>query len=238
MRIGILDDDKEILELLENYIVSELKKTTIQEPVIIDKFETAFELYQFIDETKEKMDILFLDILLGKDNGIELGAKIIEKQSNVKIIFITGNIQYVEEIFNITPFALLLKPIRKEKVGQILIKAYNAVKQSQKQYITFTNRSGMVTLEIDNILYIESRGRYLFIYSEHTDEVKIIMTMSEIENQLPDFFVKSHRSYIINIHKIRKIMQKEVQLNDGVIVPVSQNRHMDVCEKFREYLEE
>lgn len=90
MRIAICDDDKIINNMIEKYIKLSVNRLGIDESVTIEKIENAFQLYEYIDDARCQLDILFLDIVLGRDNGIELGEKLQERNKNIKIILLPG----------------------------------------------------------------------------------------------------------------------------------------------------
>ena len=77
-------------------------------------------------------DLIFMDIILKKENGIYLSDNILKKINHVKIVFVTGYVAYVEDIFDIEPFALLVKPIKEEKVLHILEKAFQALESGSR----------------------------------------------------------------------------------------------------------
>lgn len=244
MRIAICDDDNRINDLIEDYIKISIGKPGIidkpgfNEVIKIDKISSAFELYEYIENVQDALDVIFLDIVLGRDNGIELGAKLQEKQKNVRIIFITGYINYVESIFHIVPFGLLLKPITQERVSNILLKAIKSLDNNKGSYVTFKNHHGLSTVALKDIVYVESQGRYLEIHCGQADTLRVIMTMNEVEKMLNDDFIRCHRSYFINVRKIKKLSKKYASLDNGNEVPVSAGNYQQVYDKFISSLEE
>lgn len=238
MRIAICDDDKIINNMIEKYIKLSVNRLGIDESVTIEKIENAFQLYEYIDDARCQLDILFLDIVLGRDNGIELGEKLQERNKNIKIIFITGHINFVESIFKIEPFGLLLKPITEERVFRILLRAIKSLNENQGQYVIFKNRNGLTNVKLNDIMYVESRGRYLEIHFVHEEPLRVTMTMNEMEHMLSDSFIKCHRSYFFNIRKIRKLSKNYACVEGGKEIPVSMGNYKKVYDRLIQNLEE
>lgn len=238
MRVAICDDEEEITRLLERYIQCFKVERRPQEHLEIIRMSNVLELYKYLDDDEEMIDIIFLDIVLGSYNGIEWGTKLQEKKPDVKIIFITGYIQHVEEIFNCTPFALLLKPITLKKVEDVLERAVTALLSEKVSYLTVRNKEGIQNVEMKNIVYIESRGRYIELHMINTEVIKITMTMNKIEEMLNEDFVKCHRSYFINLKKIEKLSKNNVYVAGSSILPVSAANYKNVYDKFMAEMED
>lgn len=239
MHIGICDDDINIINELERYLIRVNSQNDKKQDIVVEKFSNAFAVLDYIENSNETLDVIFLDIVYGSENGISIGEKIQERQKNIKIVFITGYINYVEDIFNIVPFAILIKPFTFDKVSWIWNKVVSAIEAGRTQYVMLKTKDGIYSIDIKDIIYIESRGRYLRISVEEQLErleLTVRMTMNDIEEKLNDLFVKCHRSYFINIMKIRKISKYEVVLSDKSIVPVSRPNYKMIYDRYMEVL--
>lgn len=111
MKIAICDDDIKVQNRIEKYLKQFFNESTINENILIDTFNGSFDMLDYIESNKFQYDIVFMDIMLGKDNGIKLSEKILKTNQKMQIIFITAYVEYVEDIFDIVPAGLLIKPI-------------------------------------------------------------------------------------------------------------------------------
>jgi DNA-binding LytR/AlgR family response regulator len=177
-------------------------------------------------------DIVFMDIVLGKENGIDMCANLIKRLSYLKVVFITGYIEYVEDIFNIEPFALLVKPINTDKLENILKKAFSINDKRSKKFISLNTKEGTYKIDADKISYIESVGRYLIFTDTDKKQYKCIMTMDEAEKILKGKVEKCHRSYFININNVEAIKDKAAHFGDGNEVPISRGKYKEIYNKF------
>ena len=193
MEVAIVDDEKVIRE--------QIKKLAVKyEPDCnVKYYETGEEL---LAEGK-KFDVLFLDIQMEGMNGIDTARALREKQEDMVVIFITGVKEYVFEAFDVSAFHYLLKPVEEKKFSEVFERAKKEVEkrttQGQKNiFIKTRNRS--FTINHDNILYIENRGKKVEIHTSN-EIIDTYASMNDLEKQLGGNFYRCHRGYLVNIQR-------------------------------------
>jgi len=161
-KIAICDDVPSVCSDLKA-MITDMKNNLIIEEIIIDTFYSGEAL---IDNIKEEnlYDLIFLDIELGKINGVEVGH-IIRKQMEdyvTKIIYISSKDIYDRQLFDVQPLHFLKKPIDSKKVFDDI---QLAMKISEKENRNFEFKSFRNTIKVPyrDILYFESRGRKVFL---------------------------------------------------------------------------
>ena len=111
-KIAIFDDEKIIVDYVENLI-----KKYVMKNVKIYKYIDISDLRNdFKNGNLGDLDILYIDIKIGKTNGITIAEKMQKSNPNLRVIFMTAYTEYSEEIFRVIPTYLLLKPIQRRKV--------------------------------------------------------------------------------------------------------------------------
>lgn len=199
MEVAIVDDEKVIRE--------QIKKLAVKyEPDCnVKYYETGEEL---LAEGK-KFDVLFLDIQMEGMNGIDTARALREKQEDMVVIFITGVKEYVFEAFDVSAFHYLLKPVEEKKFSEVFERAKKEVEkrttQGQKNiFIKTRNRS--FTINHDNILYIENRGKKVEIHTSN-EIIDTYASMNDLEKQLGGNFYRCHRGYLVNMaHDMPKLL--------------------------------
>ena len=91
----------------------------------------------------------------------------------------------------------------------------------------------VIRLDIDKVKYIEGMSEYIRIFIE--GEEKPVMTLSSLqkmEERLPSYFMRIHRSYIVNLRKITEISRLRIIFDKNTYIPVGENYK----EKFTEYI--
>lgn len=227
LRCVIVDDEPMAREIIATYI----KKTPNLH--LIKTCKNASEAIIFT-QTNE-IDLFFLDINMPEINGLSL-AKIINKKS--KIIFTTAYRDYAVDGFNLNVVDYLLKPIAFDRFLQATQKVLQqniTVNASQnieleKGFIFVRADRKMIKINLNNILYIESLGDYLKVFTDNTTIVTR-ETMSNLLSKLPiNQFLRIHRSYIISIQKISSYTNEFIEIERKAI-PISRSYKESVLQK-------
>lgn len=227
-KLIICDDEVEILNNLSSKIEElQPEKWDIQTVKTREQLEECF-----ISETP---DLLMLDIQLKGDNGIEAACEIQKRYPYLPIIFITGYIEYAQEIFRIRPVYMLIKPFDDEKIKDALIRAEEFIDKCKSNYIQFSSKGNIYNIDCKEICYAESEKRKMIINTAK-ENYEIYMKMDDILKMLPNNFVCTHKSYIVNMNYIQKITKNEVVLYTGKEIPVSRTRYKDVKETFMSFV--
>lgn len=228
-KVGICDDDENARNYAKETVNTWSKENHIN--IIIRQFTSAEEfLFQYVDEYD--YDILLLDIEMKEMNGVDLAKRIRMENKEVQIIFISGFIEYITDGYDVEALHFLLKPLNRNKLIEILEKAKNRITKNEKVMLLPT-MDGIQRVYLKEMRYIEVRLNYLTIYGDK--EYIIKKTLSNMEKELDESFIRSHRSYMININYIRTITKTEVLLEDGTTIPLSKAYYDKVNQAFIRY---
>lgn len=174
------------------------------------------------------VDLMFLDVMMPELSG----ADILKNVSKLpQIILITGNSDFAVEAFEYGVTDYLVKPVMFPRFLKAVNKAYDIYKQGLSSRVTEPEGaesedifikvdSKLVKLNLDEILWVEALGDYI-IFKTPKDRFVVLATMKSIEEKLPErSFIRVHRSYIVNVKKIKDIEDSTILISDKVI-PVS-----------------
>lgn len=230
INIAICEDEREIQELIEIYIVNIFKKKNIEYK--IQKYNSGEAL---LKSDFSHIHILLLDIRMGKINGMETARKIREVDMNMEIIFITSLIDYVQEGYEVKAYRYLLKPIRQEDLKKHLLTCIKEV-QVRNNYIIVNDKSNTYKIYSHDIKYIEVQKKIISIYTNDKD-ITTRYSLGKIEKDLnSEKFVRCHKSYIVNLSFIEGIKPNSLRLESGEEIPISRYRYKDVKIKFLKFL--
>jgi two-component system LytT family response regulator len=234
MKVVIIDDEPLARSIVKEYLQKHLQLELAQE--CNDGFEGLKAIHQ------HQPDLIFLDIQMPKINGFEM-LELIEQPPAV--IFTTAFDEYAIKAFEAHAIDYLLKPfdqdrfdkalqkwreqkttIQKETTKELLETA--SLSPAQNQRIVIKDGSKIKIIPVQDVFYLEAADDYVKI---HTKEGYFLKnkTMSHFEQALDtQHFVRSHRSYIVNIQQITRIDPYEKDnhvavLRSGVKVPVSRS---------------
>ncbi len=167
---------------------------------------------------KLRPDVVFMDIGIQGENGIECARIMTDMAPKTKIVFATAHTEYMPEAFELYAFDYLVKPFDVARVERTLdrIRALHpADKAEETEHVSrlekglsrllVKGRESMSFVDIADIVLIQRENNATVIYTE-TDSFVTSATMGDIEAKLDaEQFMRSHKSYIINLSKIKKI---------------------------------
>lgn len=183
------------------------------------------ELMRLIEEGK-KIDILITDIYLegSKDNGIDLVKKIMLKECGIQIIYITGFIEYCEDVYKTEHVYFLKKPVSQKRLDEALQRAVKRLEEYKKATIAIYRKGSVINAPIHDIRYIESDRRKLK-YVLGNAEYDAYGKLSDVEKQLSEEFVRCHKSYLVNMRYIREFDENKLILDNDAVISVSRSYH-------------
>ena len=218
--IGICDDEKNCIRELENVLQEISTDKTVQ------SFLSAEDMMDSLE--KNRYDILFLDIMIGKRNGKEV-AEYLRKQLrnyHTAIVWISSIKEKDVGLFDVNPFAFIEKPIHKEQVIEI-VNRYISIKNMDSEVFIFDtiqaegkNKQNLF-IPYKDILFVEAQQRKLKIVTNKG----VLETYGKISRIKKEFylhhFISPHNSYLVNCKQIHKVLQETIILNNGEEVPIS-----------------
>lgn len=206
MNILILDDEKlariELEYLLNKSKVLQGIKTNIFQAEDIGK---ALKIM-----LKNKIDLLFLDISLNKENGFEVTEELRQLTYDPYIIFATAYDQYAVQAFNVNAVDYILKPFEQERIDKALMKILQLMEVERKN----TGETTMLTVELadrdvvikkEDIIAATVSDGVLSIYTQE-GKYQTKKTLLWLKDKLKESdFIQVHRNSLVNIQSIREI---------------------------------
>ncbi len=182
--------------------------------VNIDIFSSA-EAFIFHYVENKEYDVLLLDIEMGNMDGVTLARQIRKSNKSVQIVFITGYSDYIAEGYDVEALHYLMKPLKKEKLYDVLDRAVNKIMQNEK-HLVLNTFDEMIRIPLHEIIYIDVDRNYVTVHSNKDYTVK--KTLAEIEKELDERFFRIGRSAIVNLKYISRVTKTDVYLNNGIIL--------------------
>ena len=230
MRIAICEDNKTEQDYLVNSINQWSDASKI--PLEIFRYDSAEQfLFIWMDV---KFEIIFIDIMMEKMNGITLAKKIRESDPYIQIIFTTHHKQFSLKGYDVFPLHYLVKPVSKEQLNSVLDKVYSIYSLQSKDAIILSNGSEAVKLHASKIFYIQMKSHIAEFHLEK-EVFTQRKTSRELIDMLPTCFIRCHRTYIVNLLHIDCVYSKEVLLSNGIKLPVSRSEAKNVFRAFADF---
>ena len=201
-----------------------------------DLYESAEEYLFKADQNT--YDVIFLDISMRGQNGMELARQIREKEKDVILVFVTSDASYVFAGYEVGAYRYLMKPVEAKKLWEILDYARAQKAAEEENYILVKKESQSVRVNLRDVLYIEAQKHYVNLYLENEEPMTVKVVFAELLQEMQeksDTFLATHRSYAVNIDKVVRIGRTECTLSDGSSIPVSRSFYKAVNEAFIGY---
>ncbi len=224
----IIDDEPLALDVLETYL------ERMPELNLVRRCINAFEANEALSDNK--IDLMFLDIQMPQ----LIGTDFIKTLSDPPmVIFTTAFPNYAIEGFELDAVDYLLKPISLDRFMRAANKAIDQMKMRGSaqpppdgaDFIFVKADKKYIKLKYDDILYIEGLKDYVIIKTD-TGRVITLQTMKSLEEKLPKaIFKRIHRSFILNLDKIKALVGNMVEITEG-----GKTKHIPIGKNYREEL--
>lgn len=236
IKIAICDDDIRDRNRIEEFV-----KAYTMEKNRACNFR-AFESGEQFLESGFVPDILFLDILMDKLDGIQLGEMLRKSDNRILLIYTTNLKEKMAKAFNsIHSFGFLLKPIEKEEVFSMLDDAVKELDSTRSvNSVTFCSENNtLISLPVTDIYYFEYINRKVRIVTKNGIYICINEKITDIvEKMEPYGFVISHQSFAVNLHQVDKITSQNLVMKNGDNVCLAQKRAAVVRKRMMQIIKE
>lgn len=205
--------------------------------------------YSLIERTNPKL--VFLDIQMPRASGFSLLQRY--REVPFAVVFVTSFDKYAINAIKFSALDYLLKPVEVGDLKDAVQKARKAIqleknsslqvinllnnlnKDSQDHKIAVHTGDNVRLLDSDSIVYIEAEGRYCNIYTTKDERLTTARYLKDFEEYFEgnSFFVRIHKSFLLNIKKIRSYSKGEpcvVEMNNGKRIEVARRKKQEILE--------
>lgn len=229
MKIIICDDETEILNKIYNSVLTEFQRRNINAECI--KISDSVKLADILRSTK--IDVIFLDIDMPHISGMEIAHMIKSEKLDTIIVFVTCHDILVFDTFQYSPFAFIRKSHFDSEISGVIDRIIEH-RKNERLYLTMQRGQQVIRIKTSDVVYIESEGNYINIYSSTGCE-RYRCTLSSIEQQEGCVnFIRVHKGFIVNINHIRQLTGDCIVMSNGRKVPVGRNYEKAVKSKILE----
>lgn len=184
---------------------------------------------------KKDLDVVFLDVEMPEMSGFEL----LNSYKNIpQVIMVTSNKAHAFEAFRYDVTDFLGKPIDQKRFDQSIerVKKYvqSMPERVEEHSLVIKSDGALVKINASDIDYVEAMGDYIKVVLSDANYV-VHSTMKAFITQLPDAFLRVHKSYIVNLDKVLEIDDSYL-VGEYFNLPVSRSYKNDVKTKFKEFL--
>ena len=232
----LVDDEKDAIDLL-----AQLLQDFPEIRVVGTAFDSR-DAYKLI--LNEEPDLVFLDIQLPRETGLDLAEKLKDLTQCPAIIFVTAYDQYAISAIKQAALDYILKPVDRTKLKEAITR-YKTLKKQRgisdsledlfnnllyPHKLKFSTRTGFLMLDPEDVIYCHAEGNYTEIYTVKGEKEIVTTNLGKLERSLPkNIFYRMSRFHIVNTNFIRRVDRKnqlcELGLNGTLhTLPIPRNK--------------
>ena len=229
MRIAICDDTKTDAEKIRFSLMD------ITDELEMDYFPTGVELIESIKKGSV-YSIVFQDIYLENENGMDIAKAVKELSPDTQIIFCTTSLDHAIDAFKVQAVDYLVKPCEEADIVKAFARVSLRVNTQYSAPITINSGKEIHVFYAKNVLKIESDKHYTIIYSQNGKKERLHSNFSDVVELFGKDFIELRRGLLVNLNYIEKISGTTVFLNDGISYTLPKAKKDFVTAKYIEYI--
>jgi DNA-binding LytR/AlgR family response regulator len=230
MKIAILDDDALFTKELDRLI--RLCCAQRDWPLECQIFHSA---KSFLAEDLSSIQVAFLDIDMPDLSGLEVARILRQTYPELILVFVTAWIQYAPAGYCVNALRYLLKNQLAEEIPPCL----DAIQEKlfeNKETILVEQADATVEIALKDILYFEGTARrrvLLHTQNAHTPAMECVGKLSDYAQRLESRgFLRIHKSFLVNMYYIDRIVNYTALLRNGVKIKVSEKNYKEICQQY------
>ncbi len=230
MHIAICDDERAEIA----YLKSLVQKWAAAENIELSTSEhESAESFLFSYSEDKSVDIILLDIQMKGMDGVTLAKQIRADNQRTQIIFITGYADFMSEGYEVSALHYLMKPVKEDKLRETLSRALSRLQQAPRTLL-LPKSGGSIRIAATDIIYAEAFSHTVTLHTiggRHDFN----MRLADMEKLLGEGFFRCHRSYIVSLAHLRRVVKYALLLDDGRELPLSRSLYDAANQAFISY---
>lgn len=233
LNIMVCEDDANDAKRLESVLATcqSLRDVDYQ----VESFRTVRQFLLNYDVAQ--CDILFLDVLMGDEdgkNGIDVARQVRKDNADIPIVFVTSSVDYAIDSYDVEAVHYIVKPVTQEAVDRALERCNRVIGERRHSIEVMTGRMSERVL-VRDIIYAEALGHHVTIHLPRRT-IETTTPLARIAEDGGRDLLRCHRSYVINMNHVKRAEGKSFLMADGSEVPVRTNGASDVMAAYHAHL--
>ncbi len=230
-RIAFCDDDRAFLSYAADLVEDRFDQ--LHFPVEVDTYTDPVIFLEHISE--EPVDAVFLDMVMPSLDGLLVGQAIRDRIRSrmIPVIFLSSHDSLVYKALKVQPLRFIRKNHFQEEIDEAIAAVIALFRESDADTIAIRTERKSVLLRINEIVYIESLQKRQVIHMLDGKAYETRITLADLEESLSEhYYVRPHKSYLVNASHIVVINTDDLVLRGGVSIPMSRHRKEAVKQSF------
>lgn len=223
MLIAICDDDRDEVYKIERMVFN------VQGDYRVDCFQDGKTLLEAA-QSGAAYDLLFCDIYLKEENGIEVTQKLLALSPKTAVVFFTTSREHALDAFSVEALHYLVKPVSQEDIIEVFRRFGN--RAEPRHTLTIRMDRMVNVLYQDEIIRIESSGHNTVITCLNDTAYSIRKPFHEISEMMDDTFLQIKKGVTLNMRHISKMTFRDCATRDGFTFLLRRDQAKEIREKY------
>lgn len=235
LKIAVCDDEKIERDRIKDLIC----KYSVEKNIDIDTefFITGEDLLDSYE--KGKYTMIFLDVEIGKNDGMEIADRIRRiPDHDVVIMFVTNYPEYMKQSFDVRAAQFFSKPLKYEVFKEKIDKILDYMSYEEDKRVVINQNYNKIIISLSDICTIESvksiRSNSDILITTMSGELYVKGKLKEFNSKYENILFFAHRSILVNIINIYKWMGNKIEMTNGRNVNISRSNMPILKEAFAE----
>ncbi len=219
VRIGICDDSADARCVLTSMLEKIMERRAVE--CSIFEFSSGEGLLGWMEKHAGELDLVFLDIEMGRINGMEAAKALRKTDDTLMLVFVTGYADYVYDGYTVGALGYLMKPPKLEQLDDIISRALGLLFHEADKVFLCKNAEGLYRIPKNNILYFSSDKRKVRCVTKDRAYV-FYDRLDEVAKTVGSPFVRIHQRYLVRAAAVDRVEAGNVIIGDEVL-PISRS---------------
>ena len=213
--VAICDDDPIMLEQL-----CKLTQQTLDPYYQVELYTAgSAEALRLYDKV---FSIVVLDIQLPQSSGIDIARELIAVNSHCRVIFVSGFVNYVSDVYDVPHLCMVLKDHLQEQLPRFLLRAASMVADESGYNLTVRSMGVNKTVALSQVVYMERRGHDTYLYLQDGSVLRTKEKLRSLQLRIgSQHYFQCHISYCVNLRHISAVRGRELIMSNGQTISVS-----------------
>lgn len=180
-------------------------------------------------------DIAFLDIYLPGENGVDIAKELQKLSPETGIVFVTTSQEHAVDAFSLYALHYLVKPVTTQGIVEAF-RRLALVTSKKRPMLTLTTGRGSSAVYQDEIYCLQIVNRVVEISLTDGRQIKVWMSLGELEQKLDGSFLRINRGTIVNMEQIEQMSTDTCMLRNGMRLEFSRRERASIRNAYSNYL--
>ena len=230
LQVVICDDDPVMLQHLRELTEEILASETLALRAALSPEE--------LDEQARSAQILVLDIQMPEQDGIALAKSIFRENPDCQIVFVTGFVRYVSDVYDVPHVATVMKDRLEEQLPKFLLRAARQARMQATKWMTVQIRGKEERVLASNVCYLERSGHVTRVYLQNGQCLQTREKLDSLISRTGEpTLCRCHVSYAVNLRWVSSLEGQGFRMQNGERLPISRIHLHNAREAFFGYLQ-